>query len=196
MRIVRSLVAISCSGSSLVMPIAPNACMAWSTISYAISVANALIIEISSAHVAPLVELPGAVVGHQPRGVDLGRGVGDPPLDRLPLGQRLRRRSRAAARSRRSCRARAAPCRSTRPPSAAAACRAASASARSPRLRCPSSFQPSTPAIFERDLVGECAADHRNAAQHVEARRALVDEEGGDAAARALRPCRSPPSRW
>src|SRR5579871_6207777 len=38
--------------------------------------------------VAALVELPGAVVDHQAGRVDLGRGLGHPPLDRLALGER------------------------------------------------------------------------------------------------------------
>ena len=74
--------------------------MAWSTTSQAISVRVGLDHRDLGAHVAALVELPGAVVGHQPRGVDLGRRVGHPPLDRLALGERHAEGLRAAARIR------------------------------------------------------------------------------------------------
>ena len=146
--------------------------------------ANALIMEISMPHIAPRIELPGAVIGHQPCGMDFGRGVGDPPLDRLSLGQRLAEGRRAAAHIRTSCRARAAPCRSTRPPSRRGASPAESASARS-RLpfacRAASSLRrgnPPAPSHMWR------AADHRNAPQDLEAGRALVDEKRRDAATR------------
>ena len=139
------------------------------------------------ADVATLVQLPGAVVGHQPGPVDLGRGVGDPPLDGLALGKRLAeghplRRivddhvERALGHADR-------PGRHLDPPGAKAKLHGRKA------LPLGSEQLPALDAaILERDLVGDRAADHGDAAKHIEAGRSLIDQEGGYAAARAF-PC-------
>ena len=77
------------SGSSCVTPMAPNACWAWSITSVAISVAKTLIIEASMRDVAALVLLDRGIHHHQAAGMQLGRGVGDPPLDGLTVGELL-----------------------------------------------------------------------------------------------------------
>src|SRR5690348_5786583 len=88
MRITRAFCAMSCSGSSRAMPIAPNACAAWSTISPTISVAKTFTIAAAWRMSSPRSNRDARVVHHEAAGVDVGDGVGDPPLDCLPVGKR------------------------------------------------------------------------------------------------------------
>ncbi len=138
-----------------------------------------------AAHVAALIDFPRGVVGHQPAGVDARGRIGHPPLDGLALGQRhaeghaLRRIfAHHVERALRHADARAGHFEAPRRKPDLHRREAVSFLAEQLRFR--------HAAIFQRDFVGEMAADHRDSSQHVEAGRALVDQERRDAAARAF----------
>ena len=127
----------------------------------------------------------GRVVGHQPRRVNLRRGVRDPPLDGLPFGERnaegfalrhvldhhVQRPLRAAGADGADLHAAG---RETQLHRAVAV------------AFLPEQLGFRHPAVVERQLVGRAPADHRDLAQDGESRRVLVHDEGRDAAARAL----------
>src|SRR5215217_7014108 len=185
MRMVRSFDCIRCSGSSRVMPIAPNTCIAWSTTSYATEMAYHVVDQAMQVFGAALVELPGAVVGHQPGGVDAGGGVGDHPLHALPLRQRGA--EGRALRGELDDHLQRPLGHADRP---AGHLDAAGAEANLHRREALALLAEQLPAgnaaVLQQDLERRLAAEHRDLAQDVEAGRVLVDEKGGHAAARAL----------
>ena len=131
------------------------------------------------------VDLPGGVVGHQPAGMDLGGGVGDPPLHGLAFGQRQPEGDALGGVFDHHVQC------PLRHPGAPGGHLHATGGKPLLHRREAIAFTPQqlgcrNAAILERQFIGVGAAEHGNTTQHVEPGRALVQQKGGDPAARAL----------
>ena len=130
------------------------------------------------------IEAPGRLVGHESRRMNAGGGIGDPPLNRLAIGQigaegfSLRRvLDHHVERPLRAADAPGSHLHPTRSEPLLHRRKALAFDAKQLAGR--------NAAIIEGHLGGEDAAQHRNHPGDLEARRALVDDEGRDAAALA-----------
>ena len=136
------------------------------------------------AHVAALVLLDRGVHHHQAAGMQLGRGVGDPPLDGLAVGELLAEGHALVGvldhHVERALGHADAPRAHLQ-----AAHGEAKLHGREARADPAQHLALVHAAVLEHDLVGALAGQHRDGARDHQALGALVDQEGGDAAARA-----------
>ena len=176
MRMTRAFCAIICNGSSLVTPIAPNACTAWSTISPG---GKDLHHRRRLPNVLAAVEPLRRIVDHETTSMNVRDGVCNPPLDRLSIGERhaegcslLHMRTHHIKRS------------PPQPDCPGAYLQPAHVETKLHRREALTDFAEDRlcrqPHVVKNEFVGLVIADHRDFALNHEAIGPFLDDKGGD----------------